>query len=58
MTIRARVRGLLEWYRALRALNRILATLGMLALVAGLQTGGPPRGPATPGPLPPSHGNP
>jgi hypothetical protein len=29
-----RVRGLVEWYRALRSLNRILATLSLVLLFA------------------------
>jgi hypothetical protein len=34
MQISNRVRGLLEWYRALRSLNRILATLSVAVLLA------------------------
>ncbi|HWA17182.1 MAG TPA: hypothetical protein VG817_12155 [Gemmatimonadales bacterium] len=44
MWIINRVRGLIEWYRALRSLNRILATMSLVVLFASA-CGGDSNGP-------------
>ncbi len=40
-----RVRGLVEWYRALRSLNRILTTMGALVLIVTACGGSDSNGP-------------
>lgn len=46
-----RVRGLVEWYRALRSLNRIMATMSLIVLVAAGCGGDDSNGPSNHGSL-------
>jgi hypothetical protein len=51
MQIINRVRGLIEWYRALRSLNRILATMSLVVLLAAGCGGDDSNGPSNQGSL-------